>query len=37
MTATTDRDADLDIDRNPDEHGAPELVPMDSLTAEHTG
>lgn len=37
MTATTDRDTDLDVDRNPDEHGAPELVPMDSLTAEHTG
>jgi len=37
MTATTDRDAHLEIDRNPGEHGTPELIPMDSLTAEHTG
>jgi uncharacterized protein (DUF2236 family) len=33
MTATTDRDATPDTD----EPGSPELVPMDSLTGEHTG
>jgi uncharacterized protein (DUF2236 family) len=33
MTATTDVSADIDIDLP----AAPELVPMDSLTGEHTG
>ena len=37
MTATADRDTDLASEFDIDETGAPELIPMDSLTAEHTG
>ena len=37
MTATADRDTDLPAEFGIDETGDPELIPMDSLTAEHTG
>ncbi len=37
MTATANRDSDLVAELDDDPTGAPELVPMDSLTAEHTG
>ena len=37
MTATADRDTDLPAEFDVDETGDPELIPMDSLTAEHPG
>ena len=37
MTATADHDSELITEIHTDPPGAPELIPMDSLTAEHTG